>query len=140
MKKVKYTLVILFLFVVLISAQDTPYFAVEFIKVKEGKMLETKYYYESNWKLLRDKALENGDIISYSIVFADEIEGFDADLMLTTVFKDKKQYKAAEEVFQKLISLHLPSDGPVLLNELKPDEFRENLFYMHGPTIFTSMN
>ena len=54
-----------------------------------------------------------------------------------TEYSDSIQYKISEERFQEIIKATRPN-GPSLLNELKPNEFRQNVFTNEAQTIFTS--
>jgi hypothetical protein len=100
----------------------------DFVKIKDGKKAEALYYYTHNWKVYRDSLMRQGHILGYSIreALPDSLNNF--DLILITEYKDSAQYAAAEPRFNELIKKLRPN-GPLLLNDLKPSAFRENLYY-----------
>jgi hypothetical protein len=110
---------------------------IDFVKVKNDKHQEALYYYENNWKVFRDIALAKGYIKSYRLLStkADSMSNF--DLILMTEYADSTQYKLSEERFQKIIKEASPN-GLKLLNELKPNDFRQNVFFKKTETLFTS--
>ena len=110
---------------------------IDFVKVKEKRMKEAIFFYENNWKVYRDIALQKGFIKSYRLLKAvpDSLNNF--DLMLITEYKDSVQLKLNEERFQQIIRETRPN-GPKLLNELKPNDFRQNLFFRQSVTLFSS--
>ena len=111
---------------------------VDFVKVKNGRFTETMFYYENNWKLYREVALQKNYITSYRILKtpADSLAEF--DLILITEYEDSTQYNVAEDRFNAIIK-DLRPDGPVLLNDLKPGEFRQNLFGRHAVILVDSL-
>lgn len=110
---------------------------IDFVKVKDGLWKEAIYYYEHNWKVYRDIALEKGYIKSYKIlkVLPDSVQRF--DIMLITEYKDKEQELKSEERFAEIIRKATPN-GPALLNDIKPNLFRENLFLTEGEGLFSN--
>lgn len=108
---------------------------IDFVKIKNQNRQETLFYYENNWKVFRDVALEKGYIKSYKLLatLADTTANF--DLMLITEFEDSVQYTLSEERFQQIIKATRP-DGLKLLNELKPNDFRKTLFFKQAETLF----
>lgn len=128
--------------VILIACRVTVYTQstiklIDFVKIKEGKRNESLYYYENNWKVYRDIALEKGYIKSYQLLstVTDTLANF--DLMLITDYSDSTQVKLSEERFQQIIKETRPN-GPKLLNNLKPNEFRQNLYLKTAQTLFSS--
>lgn len=99
----------------------------DFVKIKEGKTAEAMFFYENNWKAYRDMALKKNIIQSYEMVKArpDSLDNF--DLILITVYKDSAQFAKSEENFRSILTALRPN-GPLLLNEVKPADFRQNLF------------
>lgn len=110
---------------------------IDFVKITGGKKNEALYFYENNWKVFRDIALDKGYIKSYELLIAvtDSISNF--DLMLITEYADSIHEKLSEERFQQIIKETRPF-GPKLLNTLKPNEFRQNLYLKTAQTLFTS--
>lgn len=100
---------------------------IDFVKIKNGKFDETMYYYANNWKVYREIALEKGFIQSYRLekTTVDSAAAF--DLILITEYADTVMYKRSEENFRTIINNTRPG-GPALLNDLKPTDFRQNVF------------
>lgn len=109
----------------------------DFVKVKNGKHQEALYFYENNWKVYRDMALQKDYIHSYRLVTtpADSLAQF--DIILITEYADSTHLKASEERFQQIIK-ELRPNGPKLLNDVKPVDFRQNLFLRQATTVFTA--
>ncbi|HYH14271.1 MAG TPA: hypothetical protein VD794_03570 [Flavisolibacter sp.] len=109
----------------------------DFVKVKNGKHQEALYFYENNWKVYRDMAMQKGYIKSYRLVTTsvDSLANF--DIILMTEYADSTQMNRSEARFQQIIKEVRPT-GPKLLNELKPNDFRQNLFLRRAETIFQS--
>lgn len=110
---------------------------VDFIRIKNNHYEEALYFYQSNWKLYRDEAVKRGVIQSYQLLSVPADSAANFHLMLMTVYKDSAQYLASETAFEPILKALRPS-GPVLLNDLKPADFRENVFFKAGTTVFTS--
>ncbi len=82
--------------VILIACRVTVYTQstiklIDFVKIKEGKRNESMYFYENNWKVYRDIALDKGYIKSYQLLstVTDTLTNF--DLMLITEYSDSTQ-------------------------------------------------
>lgn len=100
----------------------------DFVQVKDNHVAEAIYYYEQNWKLYREAALQKGFITGYRIVQTQPDSLAPFDLVLITEYADSIQYSQSEKNFEGIIRALRPN-GPVLLNELKPAAFRRNLFF-----------
>lgn len=101
----------------------------EAVRIKNDKRAEALYFYEKNWKALREEALKKGYIHSFELieVVAGERNGF--DLILITRYENRTQFDKSEENFQALIK----QQGSLkLLNDLKPGDFRESVFSITG--------
>lgn len=109
----------------------------DFVKIKDGKTTETLFFYENNWKLYRDLAIKKNIIQSYKLVRAipDTLNNF--DLILITVYKDSAQYAGSEQNFRPILK-ELRPNGPLLLNELKPNDFRQNVFVKTVRQVYSS--
>jgi hypothetical protein len=107
----------------------------DFVKIKNNKRQEVLYFYENNWKVYRDIALKNDYIKSYKLLTTSADTTANFDLILLTEYADSTQFKLSEDRFQQIIKETRP-DGPRLLNELKPNEFRQNLFFKQTETLF----
>ncbi len=109
----------------------------DFVKIKNNHTKEALYFYEQNWKHYRDIALKKKYIVSYRLVSALPDSASDFNLILITEYADSLAYAKSEENFAQIIKETRPN-GPLLLNELKPADFRINLFYRKMETIFKS--
>lgn len=100
----------------------------DFVKITEGRKAEALFFYENNWKVYREEAIKKKIIKSYELVEAkpDSLNNF--DLVLITVYHDSLQHSKSEENFAPILK-QLRPNGPVLLNNLKPNEFRKNVFF-----------
>jgi len=109
----------------------------DFVKVIAEKKAEAMFYYENNWKVYRDAAVKKKKIKSYELVEAkaDSLNNF--DLILITVYTDSVQYSKSEENFAPLLK-QLRPNGPVLLNDNKPNDFRKNVFFKIVKPVFYS--
>ena len=109
----------------------------DFVKVIAEKKAEAMFYYENNWKVYRDAAVKKKKIKSYELVEAkaDSLNNF--DLILITVYEDSVQYAKSEENFAPLLK-QLRPNGPVLLNDNKPNDFRKNVFFKIVKPVFYS--
>lgn len=114
-----------------------PVVLMDFVKIKEGKKAETMYFYENNWKLYREAAMKKKIIESYQLVESvpDSLNNF--DLILITVYSDSVQYAKSEANFAPVLKEIRPN-GPVLLNNLKPAQFRQNVFVKITRPVFSS--
>ncbi len=109
----------------------------DFVKILDGKKREAMFFYENNWKVYRDAAVKKKIIKSYELVEvkADSLNNF--DLILITVYADAVQYSKSEENFAPLLK-QLRPNGPVLLNETRPNDFRKNVFFKIVNPVFYS--
>ena len=96
---------------------------VDFVKVLNNNEPEAVFYYENNWKQHRIKALDRGFISSYKLLVRTSDDG-NTDILLITGYASKAEYEAREENFGIAMADRQP-DGPLLLNEKMPGEFRE---------------
>lgn len=110
---------------------------IDFVKIKQNKRQEALFYYENNWKVYRDIALEKGCINAYQLLTTSADTTANFDLILITVYADSIQYKLNEGRFQEIIQATRP-DGPKLLNNFKPNEFRQNVFFKQAETLFSA--
>ena len=121
----------------LFAQKNTPIWVADFVKVKSGHRAETLFFYENNWKVYRDTALAKGYISGYRLLetMPDSLGNF--DFVLMTAYPDSAAYAKSEEHFQPILK-NLRPDGPKLLNNLKPADFRENLFFKTCKTVFSA--
>jgi|GEM_PF-634561 len=119
------------------AQKNAPIWVADFVKVKSSHRAETLFFYENNWKLYRDTALAKGHISAYRLLetIPDSLGNF--DFILMTAYPDSAAYAKSEEHFQPILKTLRP-DGPKLLNNLKPADFRENLFFKTCKTVFSA--
>jgi len=111
---------------------------IDFVKIKNDLRSEALFYYENNWKLFRDIALEKNYIKSYKLLITrPDTTANNFDLILITEYSDSTQFKLNEQRFQEIIKTSRP-DGLKLLNDLKPNDFRQLLFFKQAETIFNA--
>ena len=94
---------------------------VDVVRVIDGQIEETLYYYENNWTAHRVKARAAGAISGYRLLI-DRETGDDVVLLLMTEYADPAQYEKREDNFAPIIEA---AGGRKLLNDTPPGEFRE---------------
>jgi hypothetical protein len=110
---------------------------IDFVKIRNDKSKEALFFYENNWKVYRDIALKKGYIKTYKLLITKADTTANFDIILMTEYADSLQLKQSEENFQQIIKATRPN-GPKLLNELKPNDFRQNLFFKEAAVLFTA--
>jgi len=111
----------------------------DFVKIKNGKRDEAMFFYENNWKVYREAALKKGVIHSYELIEAKSETNPTFDLILVTRYKNEEQHKNSEKNFEPILKEIRPN-GALLKNDLKPEDFRQNVFLSIGKSIFTPEN
>ena len=96
---------------------------VDFVRVLNGNTQEALYYYEHNWKQHRIEAARRGFISSYQMLVRISEEG-ETDILLMTGYASREQYDDREANFA-IVMNRGEGNGPVLLNDVTPAEFRE---------------
>jgi hypothetical protein len=119
------------------AQSETTITTIDFVKVKNNKRQETLFFYENNWKVYRDIALQNGYIKAYKLLTTSADTTANFDFILMTEYTDSLQLRLSEERFQNIIKATRP-DGPKLLNEFKPADFRQNVFFKQTETVFSA--
>lgn len=98
---------------------------IDFVQIINDNKEEVIYYYQNNWEILRQLAIDKNYIDSYQLLETPYSEEAPFHLILITTYKDEDQYKLSEERFDQLIE----QKGPLkLLNNKKPGEFRKVIF------------
>ena len=98
---------------------------IDFVQIVNENKDEAIYYYENNWKVLRNMAIKKGYIHSFQILETPMSEDEPFQLMLITTYLNKEQYDLKEDHFSKLIK----EKGDLkLMNDMKPVDFRKTLF------------
>ena len=116
------TLLTIISFLSLSKAQSKQVSTIDFVQILNDNKDETIFYYENNWKIMREWAMEEGVIAGYQLLEVPYSEDAPFHLMLITTYKDQKQYDKAEEKFQVLIER---KGERKLLNEIQPGDFRK---------------
>ncbi|WP_375558866.1 hypothetical protein ACE193_14120 [Bernardetia sp. OM2101] len=98
---------------------------IDFVQIVNNNKEEAIFYYQKNWKVLREMALEKEYINSFELFLMDSSEDTPFEIMLITTYTNKIQYQKREEHFAEIMKL---KGGLELLNDKKPNEFRKTLF------------
>lgn len=98
--------------------------SIDFVKIINNNEEEALFYYQNNWKVLRQMAYKRNYILSFELLkdIGEEQDSF--NLLLITTYKNKEQFEKREEHFQELIK---EKGSLKLLNEKKPAEFRQTI-------------
>jgi dienelactone hydrolase len=135
MKTILAFLLAVYLLVPAVSAQTETITVTSFVKILNEKRSETFYYYENNWKVLREMAAAKRYIHSFEIIEPKPDEKAEFDLILITRYEDQFQFGKAEENFRILIKKR----GPVrLLNKFTPKDFRKTVYVKTGKSRFAA--
>ena len=127
--RIALTLLSLFFFSFGAAQLDNRISTVEFVQILNNNKAEADYYYQNNWKILREMALQNAYIHSYELLETPFDETGPYHIVLITTYADETQYALREEHFEKLIT----EKGPLrLLNEKKPEVFRKRVMGKEG--------
>ena len=97
---------------------------IDFVQVLNDNKEEVIYYYQNNWRVLREMAIKKGYIHSFQLL-ETPIDGEPFQFMLITTYKNEEQYDLREDHFAELIE---ERGALKLLNNKKPGEFRKILF------------
>lgn len=122
-----------------IKKADETVVLMDFVKIKNGKRDEAIFYYENNWKIYREAAQKKGFIKSFEILEIAPNENNQFDLILITRYANEEQYKASEKNFEPILR-ELRPNGALLKNDLKPEDFRQNVFFNAGKPILNAGN
>ncbi len=111
--------------------------SVDFVKIKNGKRDEARYYYENNWRAYRAEAVKRGLIHSFEYVELAADSNSPFDLLLITRYQNATQFQDREKIFGPLIK-ELAPNGPFLKGVIKPDDFRQVVYSFNGKSPFLS--
>ncbi len=98
---------------------------IDFVQILNKNESEAVYYFQNNWKLLRETAIKKGYIHSFQVLETPYTEEAPFHMMLITTYENKEQYDLREAHFGELIK---EMGGLKLMNEKKPNEFRNTIF------------
>jgi len=127
MKKLALLLLIGFLSYQQSYAQKTSYVAMDIIKVKNGLWNEALYFFENNWKVYREDAINQGIISSYQML-VNKADSVSHNIILITEYPDSLSYRKSEENFRPILKKFRP-DGPVYLNEKRRNDFVQTVVF-----------
>ncbi len=97
----------------------------DFVEVLNDHQQETLYYYNNNWKVLREMALAKKYIAEYQFLITPVDEESKVSIILMTTYANQDQYDKREVHFEELIK----KKGALnLMNEIKPKDFRKIVF------------
>ena len=129
MKKTNISLIFLLVAWVSYGQQAQPISTIDFVQIVDGNEEEALYYYENNWKILREIALKRNYIASFQLMETTPSPEAPFHLMLITTYADSDQYQAREKHFEALIE----EKGPLrLMNDKQPGDFRKIVFNKTG--------
>ena len=98
---------------------------IDFVQIIDDNKEETIYYYQNNWLVLRNMAVERNYIDSFHLLEVEPSEEAPYHILLITTFLNDEQYQLREEHFEELIE----ERGPLrLMNEKEPAAFRKILY------------
>ncbi|GAC17663.1 PQQ-dependent sugar dehydrogenase [Paraglaciecola arctica] len=112
-----------------ISVKSQTINLIEGIKIKNGNRAEALFYYNNNWRAIRLTALKLGYIDSFELIETSADKASEFDILLITKYSDLIDQNKAEGRFNKIVA---NSGALKLLNDIKPDEFRQSVFVKIG--------
>jgi len=114
------------------SAAEQPYMAlVDIVQCRGEYEAECAYYYERNWLVFRQEALERHYISGYRLLRSEADSTGDFTLLLVTEFPDSATFAAVEDNFQPMMR-ELRPDGADLLNSVPRSDFVANSTNLHA--------
>ena len=99
--------------------------SMDFVEIVNDNEEEALFYYQNNWKVLRQMAIKKNYISSFELLKDISNNKNSFSLILMTTYANKEQFEKREEHFQELIK---EKGGLELMNEKKPAEFRKTVF------------
>jgi len=105
--------------------QDQSISSMDFVEIVNDNQEEALFYYQNNWKILRQMAIKKNYISSFELLKDMGQDKNSFSLILVTTYANREQFEKREEHFQELIK---EKGGLELLNEKKPGEFRKTVF------------
>lgn len=105
--------------------KDQSITSMDFVTILNGNDKEALFYYENNWKVLREMAVKKGYITSFKLLKEMNKDKNSFSIVLSTSYTNSLQFEKREEHFQELIKA---KGGLKLLNEKQPAEFRKTVY------------
>jgi hypothetical protein len=109
---------------VIVRAQNSGLWVIDFVQIMAGKEAEATYYYENNWLVYREMALKRGYIHDYRLLASPSDTAGRFNMILATGYADSMQLEKSEKRFSAIIKETNP-EGPKLLNNTQPSDFRK---------------
>ncbi|MCH4822078.1 hypothetical protein ML462_02745 [Gramella lutea] len=97
----------------------------DFVEILNGNHAEAAFYYENNWKKLREIALDKGYIYSFQMLKTEATEDYPISFILITTYTNHPEFELREKHFSEVMKIKGDLE---LLNDKKPAEFRKTLF------------
>lgn len=123
--KITLLLIVLSISAVNYAQPDHRLSTIDFVQFLNDNEQEAIFYYQHNWKILRDMALEKGYIKSYQLLQTPVSKEEPFHLILITTYPNQEQHDLKEAHFSELIK---EKGALELMNDKKPNEFRKTLF------------
>lgn len=120
--------ILLFTFVSVFNCfaqKDEKISTLDFVEVLNNNHAEAAFFYENNWKKLREIALEKGYIHSFQLLKTEATEDYPISFVLITTYSNQGQFDLREKHFSEVMEIKGELE---LLNDKKPGEFRKTLF------------
>ncbi|MDT0552308.1 hypothetical protein [Urechidicola vernalis] len=122
--------IIMFCFIAILttasfSQKDKTISTIDFVQIVDNNYDELIYYYENNWKVLREMAVKKGYIQTYQVMESPTADSTGFDIILVTTYENDQQYEKRETHFQELIK---EKGALKLLNDKKPGDFRKVIY------------
>ena len=127
--RIKLLFIVLFMSSFCFAQQNNQLSTIDFVKVLNNNKEEVVYYYNHNWKILREMALKKGYIASYQFLETSPSEKAPFSFILITTYPNQEQYDLREKHFAEVIK---EKGALQLMNDKKPADFRENLYNKEG--------
>ncbi len=105
--------------------KDQSITSMDFVTILNGNDKEALFYYENNWKVLREMAVKKGYIASFKLLKEMNKDKNSFSIVLSTSYTNSLQFEKREEHFQELIK---EKGALKLLNEKQPAEFRKTVY------------
>jgi hypothetical protein len=131
----KATLVLFF--VTMMSAAMAQVTTVDIVRVKGAYEKEALYFYENNWKVFRQMALEEKYISGFDFVKSPADSTGLFTIVLVTQFADDASYKNVESNFRGIMQKVSPA-GPKMLNSVTRKEFIVSTTSYGGNSVWRS--
>jgi hypothetical protein len=125
--KMKFGILILITSCISCSQPSASIWVMDITRVKNNHKAELAFFIQQNWVKFREEAVRDGSIQGYQVLEAKQDSTQVTEYILITKFSDSTSYLAMENNFSRIMKSISPN-GPALLNEVKPNDFREFVY------------